>query len=167
MSNKNRNHNKKWLISRLKTSGSKRRYVSDGDYAEERNSKSRKDWEILPTKEGMGKSSKFYNNKINYGLLVRFLRGKVGKDWSEIHSEIMQRIPSNLSEYGDCIQWFVSDLVEEKDSGLWDKREQKFIRAPETDKNLMASEYCYKEFFVDPKSNRLCQVNNSQKTDML
>ncbi|MTI38189.1 hypothetical protein [Fulvivirga lutimaris] len=158
MSNKSKNHNKKWLISRLKTSGSKRRYIIDGDYADERNSKKRKDWYNLPNIEGFGKSSKFYNNKVNYGLLVRFLRGKVGQDWNAVHSEIMDRIPSDLSEYKECVEWFVSDSVEHQELGLWDKRDQKFIRTAETDKSLMRSEYSYKEFYVDPETNLLCRV---------
>ena len=161
MSNKNERHSKKWLISRLKTSGSKRRYVDDGDYADERNSKKRKDWENLPGREAMGKSYKFYNGKINYGLLVRFLRGKIGEDWDAVHAEIIERIPSDLSEYRECVQWFVSDLVEEREGGLWDKRDRGFIRTPEADKNLMWSEYAYKEFYVHPQTNQLCRVEKS------
>lgn len=158
MSNKSKNNDKKWLISRLKTSGSKRRYVIDGDYADERNTKKRKDWDNLPNMEGFGKSFKFYNSKINYGLLVRFLRGKIGYDWNDVHSEIMDRIPSDLSEYQKCVEWFVSDSVEQQKQGLWDKRDQKFIRTPEADKSLMRREYSYKEFYVDPVTNQLCRV---------
>jgi hypothetical protein len=47
MSNKNINYTKKWLISRLKTSGSKKRYIPSVDYADTRNSRSSKDWETL------------------------------------------------------------------------------------------------------------------------
>lgn len=145
----------------MKTSGSKRRFISDGDYANERNSKRNKDWENLPNHEGMGKSFKFYNSKVNYGLLVRFLRGKVNEDWSEVYSEILERIPTNLSEYKKCVEWFVSDLVEEREEGLWDKREHKFVRTPDVDKTLMQGNYAYKEFYVDPRTNKLLRVDDS------
>ena len=127
MSNKGKQHSKKWLISRLKTSGSKKRYVDSDDFADERNSKYRKNWDHLPQKEGMGKSFKFFNSKINYGLLVRFLRGNVGGYWPDIYDEIMDRIPTNLSEYKDCVDWFVAQQVEQKEDGLWDKQSQKWV----------------------------------------
>ena len=88
MSNKGKRHNKRGLITRLKTSGSKRRHVIDGDYADTRNAKKNRDWNNLPQHQGMSKSFKFYNSKVNYGLLVRFLRGKVGQDWQLVHEEI-------------------------------------------------------------------------------
>jgi len=159
MGNKSKNYNKKWLIVRLKTSGSKRRHVIDGDYADTRNSKRNREWENLPTYEGMGKSFKFFNSKINYGLLIRFLRGKVGNDWDDIYDEILQRIPTDLLDYKDCVQWFVADLVERRDEGLWDKREQKYLRLAEDDVydwNL----YVTKEFYVDPDSNQLIRLED-------
>lgn len=159
MSNKGKNHNKKWLISRLKTSGSKRRYVIDGDYSDTRNSKKNKDWDNLPSHEGMGKSFKFFNGKIHYGLLVRFLRGKVGGDWNEISKEIEERIPKNLLEYKDCAKWFVSDLIEKREDGLWDKREQKYVRLDPNDPfdwNL----YVWREFYVDPETNILIRIQD-------
>ncbi|MCT4665444.1 MAG: hypothetical protein N4A45_09455 [Flavobacteriales bacterium] len=159
MSNKGKSHNKKWLISRLKTSGSKRRYVIDGDYSDTRNSKKNKDWENLPSYEGMGKSFKFFNSKINYGLLVRFLRGKVGNDWNEVSKEIQDRIPTDLLEYKDCVKWFVSDLIEKREDGLWDKREQKYIRL-ELNEPFDWKLYTSKEFYVDPETNRLTRIKD-------
>lgn len=159
MSNKRKNHNKKWLITRLKTSGSKRRYVIDGDYSDTRNSKKNKDWDNLPSHEGMGKSFKFFNNKINYGLLVRFLRGKAGCDWDEVSQEIGERIPTDLLEYKDCVKWFVADLIENREDGLWDKREQKYLRLDPNepfDWNL----YISKEFYVDPETNSLVRIKD-------
>ncbi|WP_420572963.1 hypothetical protein [Kordia sp.] len=157
MSNKGNRHNKKWLISRLKTSGSKRRYVDDSDYSDTRNSKKNKNWEELPTFEGMGQSFKFFNNKINYGLLIRFLRDKNGSNWNNVEKEVSDRIPNKLSEYKDCLKWFVADLIEKREDGLWDKREQKYLLLNPNipyDWNI----HVYKEFYVDPDSNVLVRV---------
>lgn len=159
MSTKGKSHHKKWLISRLKTSGSKRRYVIDGDYSDARNSKKNKDWDNLPSHEGMGKSFKFFNNKINYGLLVRFLRGNVGSDWNEVSKEIQERIPTDLLEYKDCVTWFVSDLIENREDGLWDKREQKYLRLDPND-SFDWNRYTSKEFYVDPETNSLLRIKD-------
>ncbi len=159
MSNKGKRHNKSWLISRLKTSGSKRRYVIDGDYSDTRNSKRNKDWENLPKSEGMGQSFKFFNEKINYGMLVRFLKGKVGGDWNDIQVEIEQRIPTDLLEYRSCVNWFVADLVEIRSDGLWDKREQKYLRI-EPDNVVDWDLFTSKEFYVEPKSNLLRRIGD-------
>jgi hypothetical protein len=161
MSNKGQRHSKRWLISRLKTSGSKRRYVNDGDYSDTRNSKKNKNWDELPNFEGMGQSFKFFNGKINYGLLIRFLKGKNGSSWDDIQKEVSERIPSNLSEYKDCLRWFVADLIEKREDGLWDKREQKFLLLNPNepyDWNTHVS----KEFYVDPDSNVLVKIADFQ-----
>ncbi|MEM1122512.1 MAG: hypothetical protein AAGJ18_18855, partial [Bacteroidota bacterium] len=157
MSNKGKKHNKRWLISRLKTSGSKRRYVNDGDYSDTRNSKKNKHWEELPTFEGMGQSSKFFNSKINYGLLVRFLRGKNGANWEEVQKEVSERIPSNLSEYKDCLKWFVADLVEKRKDGLWDRRAQKYLLL-NPNEIYDWKVHVFKEFYVNPDSNTLVKI---------
>lgn len=157
MSHKSNNHSKKWLITRLKTSGSKRKYVESGDYADRRNSKKHQHPDDLPQKEGMGKTMQFFNGKVNYGLLIRFLRGRIGSDWQEVYEEILERIPSNLSEYKDCSKWFVADLIEIEEDGLWDKREQKYLKLdPEEPVNFDL--YTFKEFYVDPESNKLCKI---------
>jgi hypothetical protein len=74
-----REHHKRWLISRMKTSGSKRERVLNGRYANERHLQKGKDWEELPSHEAMEHTQTFYNGKVNYGLLVRFLRGQEGR----------------------------------------------------------------------------------------
>jgi len=161
MSNKGKDRSKKWLITRLKTSGSKKRHVASVDYADGRNAKGRKDWENLPSKEGMGKSFKFFNSKVNYGLLVRFLRGKVGGHWPDIHDEIMERIPSNLSEFKDCIDWFVAHDVILTEDGLWDKQSQKFVTVPREEMEFDMFKYNHKEFYVDPDTQTLCKTEIS------
>lgn len=160
MSNKGKRHTKRWLISRLKTSGSKRRHVGNESYSDTRNSKKNKNWDELPTFEGMGQSFKFFNSKVNYGLLIRFLRGKNGSDWADVQKEVSERIPSNLSEYKDCLKWFVADLVEKREEGLWDKRSQKYLLLNPNepyDFNL----HIAKNFYVDPDSNKLVKIEDS------
>ena len=159
MSNKGKRHNKRWLISRLKTSGSKKRYAVSEDYSETRNSKKRKNWEDLPTIEGIGQSFKFFNSKINYGLLIRFLRGKNGSNWDEVQKEVSERIPSNLSEYRDCLKWFVADLIEKRENGLWDKREQKYILT-DLSEDYNWNIHVHKQFYVDPDSNVLVEIED-------
>jgi len=149
-----REDNKRWLISRMKTSGSKRAYVTDGDYADDRHKKKAAP-EFLPTHESFKSSSKFYNGKIRYGLLVRFLRGNIGKDWNDVHHEILSRIPTKLLDHKDMIFWFVADKIEFIDGMLWDKNEQKFL--------LLANESFsfdkkYKEFYVHPVTNKLMHM---------
>jgi len=165
MSNKGKNHSKKWLISRLKTSGSKKRYVSsiDGDYADTRNSRKNKDWENLPSYEAIGTNQKYFNNRrahgllrINYGPLVRFLRGRVGDDWHELSREIEARIPTNLLEYKDCVKRFVADLVEKREDGLWGKREQMYLIY-----FIDGNPFALKEFYVDPETNTLVRLEDA------
>lgn len=76
-----REHNKRWLISVMKTSGSKRENVINGRYADERHLQDNFELEDLPQHESIKTTKKFHNGKINYGLLVRFLRGQVGNEW--------------------------------------------------------------------------------------
>ncbi len=157
MSNNSRDHNKKWLITRLKTSGSKKKHVESGDYADTRNAKKQKHVEDLPKYEDMGQARKFFNSRVNYGLLIRFLRGRIGDDWNEVHEEIMERIPSNLSEYRMCVEWFVADLVEEEENELFDKRDQRYLKL-DPDERADPDYYTFKEFYVDPETNKLSKI---------
>jgi len=151
-----REDNKRWLISRMKTSGSKRGYVDDGDYADDRHKK-RAAPEFLPTHESFKSSSKFYNGNIRYGLLVRFLRGNIGKDWDDVHLEILSRIPTKLLHHKEMIYWFVADKIEFVDGMPWDKGDQKFLQL--TNEPYSFSKI-FKEFYVHPETNRL--MHNSK-----
>src|ERR1700743_1089495 len=122
-----RQHNKRWLLSKMKTSGSKRDHLVNGTFAEERNTKKYADVENLPSHESIKKTGNFYNGRINTDLLVRFLRGQIGNDWDTVHSEIIARIPARLLDYKEIALWYVSDKVELKEGKLWDLREQKFF----------------------------------------
>jgi hypothetical protein len=148
--------NKRWLISRMKTSGSKRRYVDEGDYADDRHKK-RGAPEFLPTHESFKSSSKFYNGKIRYGLLVRFSRGNIGKDWDDVHHEILSRIPTKLFPHKEIIYWFVADKIEFVDGMPWDKSEQKFLQLTNEPYSFAK---IFKEFYVNPETNKL--MHNSK-----
>ena len=111
----------------MKTSGSKRDRILNGRYAEDWHLQKNKVSEELPSRESIKSTYKFYDNKINYGLLVRFLRTQVGNDWDEAYAEIISRIPTKLLDYKEMIYWFVADKVEIKDGRLWNKKTQKFI----------------------------------------
>ncbi len=111
-------------MSVMKTSGSKRARILNGSYAEDRHLQKSSEMEELPIHESIKSTYKFYNNKINYGLLVRFLRKQVGNDWDEVHSEIISRIPTKLLDYKEMIYWFVADKVEIKNGRPWNKKSQ-------------------------------------------
>ena len=158
-----RAHNKRWLISIMKTSGSKRQNITNGRYADTRNSKKSRDIEDLPSHESIKATAKFYNGKINYGLLVRFLRTQVGNDWDEVYSEIIARIPTKLLDYKEMIFWFVADKVDLIDDKPWNKKTQRFIWTGEPYPHMVhASEYKktpeFREFYVDPNTNKLIRI---------
>ncbi|MEO6612873.1 MAG: hypothetical protein ABIN52_11920 [Chitinophagaceae bacterium] len=146
----------------MKTSGSKRERIANGRYADERHLQDKYEPEDLPQHERIKTTKKFFNGKINYGLLVRFLRGQVGNDWDEVYSEIIGRIPTKLLDYKEMIFWFVADKVEFIDGRPWNKKTQQFIWTGETygpiyfDKIKTAPQHI--EFYVHPDSNKLVRI---------
>ena len=151
-------HNKRWLISMMKTSGSKRRYLVNGSFADERNTKKYQDIENLPNHESIGSTWKLYNGKLNYGLLIRFIRGQVGNDWDEVYSEIVSRIPTKLLDYKEIVFWFVADKVELLNGNPYNKKTNKFIWTPEQGGyNLSFDNY---NFYVCPTTNKLLKVED-------
>lgn len=160
-----REHNKRWLISKMKTSGSKRDHVVNGTFAEERNTKKYADFENLPQHESIKKTRDFYNSKINTELLVRFLRGQIGNDWDEVYSEIISRIPARLLDYKEIALWYVAHKVEIKDGKLWNKTSQKYIYQGGEYNNTHYTEMTLAEeiieFYVHPETNKL--MHNPQK----
>jgi len=157
-----REHNKRWLMSVMKTSGSKRARVLNGRYAEERHLQKNGEIEELPSHDSIKSTNKFYNDKINYGLLVRFLRKQVGNDWDKVHSEIISRIPTKLLDYKEMIFWFVADKVEIKDGRPWNKKSQRFICTGEPNGTETYQQRIemqdHKEFYVDPVTNKLVHI---------
>ena len=162
MSEKNKNKTtNKWLVSRLKTSGSKRERVESLDYSESRNSKSNVDIEELPTHESMSKNVQFYNGKINTDLLKRFLRTQIGRKWDDVYSEIIERIPSKLQDYKYCVYWYVADKIEIREDKLWNLRDNFFIIQKNEELNSHWSEnYRHMDFYVDPNTKELCKIND-------
>lgn len=146
----------------MKTSGSKRERVRNGRYADERHLQKTKDFDELPTHESIKTTAKFGNGKINYGLLVRFLRNQVGKDWDEVYSEILSRNPSKLLDYKDMIFWFVADKIEIIDGRPWNKKTQQFLWTGEDFGSVHYTEVKQspemREFYVDPETNRLVRI---------
>ena len=146
----------------MKTSGSKRDHLINGRYSDGRHLYKQSEFEDLPTHESVKQTTKFYNGKINYGLLVRFLRGQVGNDWDEIYSEIISRIPTKLLDYKEMIFWFVADKVEFIDGRPWNKKSQQFIWTGEEYKLVHHTQTKtqpeFKEFYVDPNSNKLVRI---------
>ena len=147
----------------MKTSGSKREWAINGRYADERHLQGNVELEDLPQRESIKTTQKFYNGKINYGLLVRFLRGQVGNNWDEVYSEIISRIPTRLLDYKEMIFWFVADKVEFIDGRPWNKKSQQFIWTGEDiDKSAhwteVKSQPQFIEFYVHPETNKLIRV---------
>ena len=146
----------------MKTSGSKRKRVANGRYADERHLQNNFNFDDLPQHESIKATKKFYNGKVNYGLLVRFLRGHVGKDWDEVYSEIISRIPTKLLDYKDMVFWFVADKVELIDERPWNKKSQQFIWTGETFGPIYAvtikTAPQFIEFYVHPETNQLVRI---------
>jgi|JFJP01.2.fsa_nt_gi hypothetical protein len=150
--------NKRWLISKMKTSGSKRQYLKNGSFSDERNTKKYQDIENLPNHESIGTTWKIYGGKLNYGLLVRFLRGQVGNDWDEVYSEIISRIPTKLLDYKEMVFWFVADKVELVDGHPLNKKNNKFIWTPE--QGEFNFDYDKSDLYVCPVTNKLLKVED-------
>jgi hypothetical protein len=159
---KMKEHKKRWLMSVMKTSGSKRERVINGRYADDRHLQKNEDFEDLPYHEPIKQTARFGNGKINYGLLVRFLRGQVGNDWDVIYSEILSRIPTKLLDYKDMVFWFVADKVELIDGRPWNKKSQRFIWTGEEFGPFYYTTFKqspeFKEFYVDPDTNKLVRI---------
>ena len=155
-------HSKRWLMSRMKTSGSKKRHVLNGRFADERHTKRARSFKDYPTVESVKATHRFYYGKINYGLLVRFLRTQVGANWDEVYSAIIRRIPTKLLDYKEMVFWFVAKSVEITPDGLWNKESQKIIWTDGSSESKYSADQRDKlefiEFYVDPITNKLTQL---------
>ena len=158
--NKNRSSNK-WLISRLKTSGSKRERVDSYDYSDTRNTKAKSNIENLPSRESMSKNFQFYNGKINTDLLKRFLRTRINQNWDSVYSEVIERIPTKLQDYKYCVYWYVADKVEIRNEQIWNLKDNSFI--PTNNEELYShwsKNFRHMEFYVDPDTNELIRIED-------
>lgn len=139
----------------MKSSGSRRRYLINDRYADERRmGKKNTPLDMLPQRESIKSTRQVYNGKINFGLLVRFLRGQAGRDWNEVHAEIISRIPTQLLDYKGIIFRFVADQVEINGTEIWNKRTQRTIWRGGP---FYASKEVT-EFYVDPVTNILIRL---------
>jgi len=145
---------KKWLLSLLKTSGSKRRQIEKGNFSEERNTKKYEDTENLPIRESFSNTLKYKGYKLNYSLLIRFLNANVNKDWDNVYSEYIDRIPKKLDEYRNIIFYYVADKIEIVENQLYNTKTNKFIWMSEND-DLNSSKFEIVYFYVCPKTNKL------------
>ncbi len=149
-------HNKRWLLSTMQTSGSRRRHLGNGSYAEDRNQKIKDELEDLPLRESYKKSEGKLKIKLNYSQLKRFLGSQVGNDWNLIYSEIVARIPTKLLVHKEVIFWFVADKVEMIEGKPFNKTSSKFIWTPEVGEKIFG--YDYLNYYVHPETNKLVKV---------
>lgn len=146
----------------MKLSGSKKTRLLNRRYADERQLQYNFDLDELPHHESIKKGSNIYGGKINYGPLVRFLRGQVGNNWDGIYAEFCERIPTKLLHHKDMIFMFVADKVEFIDGRPWNKRKQQFIWTGEELRPIHYTQIKQEpqriEFYVDPNTNTLVRI---------
>jgi len=146
----------------LKTSGSRRERLTNGRYADERHLQNQYSPDELPYHEKIRSTKKFYNGKINFGPLVRFLRTREGQDWDGVYSEIIERIPGKLMDFKNSVSWFVADKVEFIDGKPWNRTSQKFIWTGGHVGPLYITNVTehpeFIEFYVHPETNKLVRI---------
>lgn len=132
----------KWLIR--KVSGSRRKYVLAGDYADTRHSK-RPNLDDLPKRESMSNNQHSY---LDTRLVKRWLHSKVGQDFDQVYAEFLTRIqPKYLDKYRECIFWYVEKNTEIKENGeVWGKWDGNPVKLP-------YSQQC--KFYIHPDTNKL------------
>ena len=140
----------KWLIR--KTSGSRSKFKSNGDYSDDRHSKEAIDFDDLPQKESI-RNKNYHKTYLDTTLVKRWLYSKVGQNFDDIYSEFLNRIqPKYLDEYRDCIYWYVEkkENVEIKENGeIWGKWYGQDVKLPYS---------MQMTFYVDPISNELKKI---------
>jgi len=165
-----RQHKKKWLFDKGKTSGSRKRWSYGGDFANERNTKQFKDMEDAPKKSGM-KTGKAFNNRLSFRPLRRFLRAKVGQPWSAIYSEIKERIPKDVWETHNPVEWYVYDNVEIRPDGIVNmkklpvQRGKGYWRNYVSKDGITAESSKYGMFYVHPDTDLLCYLIPKHRKD--
>ena len=90
----------KWLLR--KTSGSRSKYKTTGDFSTDRNGKS-DEFNNLPQRQSMqGKNTK--TTFLDTTLVNRWLQSKVDENFDNVYAEFLTRIqPKYLDEYRNCI----------------------------------------------------------------
>ena len=140
----------KWLIR--KTSGSRSKFKSNGDFSDNRNSKKSIDFENLPQKESIRNKNQ-HKTYLDTSLVKRWLHSKIGQNFDEIYSEFLTRVqPKYLEEYRDCIYWYVEkkENVEIKDNGeIWGKWHGQKVKLPYS---------IQMTFYINPTTNKLIRI---------
>ncbi len=140
----------KWLLR--KTSGSRSKYKSKGDYTKDKPS----DLDLLselPVHESVKKSATY----LDTGLIKRWLNNYIDQDFDAVYSAFLKRIqPKYLDEYKDCIYWYVapkSEVSIDENGIVYGRFLGKVVKLP----NSIQS-----SFYVDPESNQLKKIPIAQ-----
>lgn len=158
-------HKKKWLFDKGKTSGSRKRYAYRGDFADERNTKKHtKNFESLPSHQGM-KPGHSKINRLSFSPLRRFLKAKTGQNWDAVYSEIVERIPKDILHKHNPIEWYV--VLKAKinpDGSIVDKKNMPAKCGDGEYRGYISKDGIYAEstrfstYYVHPVTNELCRL---------
>lgn len=139
-----------WLLR--KTSGSRSKFKSNGDYADDRNSKKAVDFDNLPQQESM-RNRNYHKTYLDTTLVKRWLQSKVGQNFDDIYSEFLTRVqPKYLDEYRDCIYWYVEkkeNVIIKENGEVWGKWYGQDVKLPYS---------MQMTFYVDPTTNELKKI---------
>ncbi len=150
----NRKNSKRWLLSKLKSSGSKKKFDYTKDYNREKFVLDQFDG--LPKHESMHRSDGNIKAKLNLGPLISFLASNVNKDWDFVYSEYCSRIPSELFFYKDIIFDIVADKIEFREDRIIDLKMGRPLFTKET--GLNSPVFSHKKFYVNPINNLLMKI---------
>lgn len=150
----NRKNSKRWLLSRLKSSGSKKKFDYTKDYNREKFVLDH--FEGLPKRESMHRSDGNIKAKLNLGPLINFLSSNVNKDWDFVYSEYCSRIPSELFFYKDIIFDLVADKTEFRESSIIDLKLGRPLLTKES--RIIYNYFSNKKFYVNPMNNLLIKI---------
>ena len=137
----------KWLLR--KTSGSRSKYKTKGDFSTRRNGKSNV-YEDLPQRESMqGKNDK--KTFLDTTLVNRWLQSKINENFDDVYADFLTRIqPKYLDEYRNCIFEYLesSNTVNFDDGNVFGTIHDARVKLP----------YGKKKLYVDPVSNLIKKV---------
>lgn len=137
----------KWLLR--KTSGSRAKHKTKGDFSDNRNGKSDV-YENMPRRESMqGKNAK--RTYLDTTLVYRWLQSKIGENFNDVYAVFLTRIqPKYLDEYRNCIFDYLepSKTVVFEEGVVFGTLHDARVELP----------YGMKKLYVDPNSNLIKKV---------
>lgn len=157
-----REHKKKWLFDKGKTSGEKKRWVGGRDFANDRNTKEFQDLEYIPKRNGMKPRTNRggIKSQLDFSPLRRFLKSKVGKSWDLVYSEICDRIPEEIRKTHNPVDWYVcthTKLME--DGSIVDTAVSSWGNRNVISKDgINATHARYSTYYVHPETRELCRL---------